>query len=57
MNRGLSQSINDLVAGFTHVRVRETVPDSILDSAEIIVVDLPPEALIELLQAGKVYLP
>lgn len=50
------ESLNDLVAGFTHVRVRETVPDSILDSAEIIVVDLPPEALIERLRAGKVYL-
>lgn len=36
------ESLNDIVAGFTHVRVRETVPDSILDSAEIIVVDLPP---------------
>ena len=51
------ESLNDLVAGFTHVRVRETVPDSILDSAEIIVVDLPPEALIERMRAGKVYLP
>lgn len=51
------ESLNDIVAGFTHVRVRETVPDSILDSAEIILVDLPPDALIERLQAGKIYLP
>lgn len=51
------ESLNDVVAGFTHVRVRETVPDSILSSAEIILVDLPPEALIERLTAGKVYLP
>ncbi|MCX9146029.1 sensor histidine kinase [Erythrobacter sp. WG] len=51
------ESLNDVVAGFTHVRVRETVPDSILASAEIILVDLPPEALIERLTAGKVYLP
>lgn len=51
------ESLNDIVAGFTHIRVRETVPDSMLDSAEIIVVDLPPEALIERLQAGKIYLP
>lgn len=51
------ESLNDIVAGFTHVRVRETVPDSILDSAEIILVDLPPAALIERLEAGKVYLP
>ncbi|MGP1679339.1 MAG: ATP-binding protein [Burkholderiales bacterium] len=51
------ESLNDVVAGFTHIRVRETVPDSILDKAELIVVDLPPEALIERLVAGKVYLP
>lgn len=51
------ESLNDIVAGFTHVRVRETVPDSILDSAEVILVDLPPEALIERLRSGRVYLP
>lgn len=51
------ESLNDVVAGFTHIRVRETVPDNILEHAEIIVVDLPPEALIERLEAGKVYLP
>ena len=51
------ESLNDVVAGFTHVRVRETVPDSILEHAELILVDLPSDALIERLQAGKVYLP
>lgn len=51
------ESLNDLVAGFTHIRVRETIPDSFLDTAELIVVDLPPDALIERLRAGKVYLP
>jgi two-component system sensor histidine kinase KdpD len=51
------ESLNDVVASFTHVRVRETVPDSILESAEVILVDLPPEALIERLKAGRVYLP
>ncbi|QZP08922.1 sensor histidine kinase KdpD [Caenibius sp. WL] len=51
------ESLNDVVAGFTHIRVRETVPDNILEHAEIIAVDLPPEALIERLEAGKVYLP
>ena len=51
------ESLNDIVAGFTHVRVRETVPDSILESAEVILVDLPPEALIERLKSGRVYLP
>ena len=51
------ESLNDVVAGFTHIRVRETVPDQILDDAELIIVDLPPDALIERLTAGKIYLP
>ncbi len=51
------ESLNDIVAGFTRVRVRETVPDRILEMAEIEVVDIPPDELIERLKAGKVYLP
>ena len=51
------ESLNDVVASFTRVRVRETVPDRILEMAEIEVVDIPPDELIERLKAGKVYLP
>ena len=51
------ESLNDVVASFTRVRVRETVPDTILDQAEIEVVDIPPAELIERLKEGKVYLP
>jgi two-component system sensor histidine kinase KdpD len=51
------ESLNDVVASFTHVRVRETVPDRILELAEIEVVDLPPDELIERLRGGKVYVP
>lgn len=51
------ESLNDVVAGFTRVRVRETVPDAMLDDAEIEVVDLPPDELIERLKDGKVYVP
>ena len=51
------ESLNDVVAGFTRVRVRETVPDAVLDDAEIEVVDVPPDELIERLKAGKVYIP
>lgn len=51
------ESLNDVVASFTRVRVRETVPDSILEMADIEVVDIPPDELIERLKAGKVYLP
>lgn len=51
------ESLNDVVASFTRVRVRETVPDSILEQAEIEVVDIPPDELIERLKDGKVYIP
>jgi two-component system sensor histidine kinase KdpD len=51
------ESLNDVVASFTRVRVRETVPDSVFESAEIEVVDLPPDELIQRLKDGKVYVP
>ena len=51
------ESLNDTVASFTRVRVRETVPDRLLEDAEIEVVDLPPDELIARLKAGKVYVP
>jgi two-component system, OmpR family, sensor histidine kinase KdpD len=50
------ESLNDVVAQITQIRVRETVPDSILDRADDIeVVDLSPDDLIERLREGKVY--
>jgi two-component system, OmpR family, sensor histidine kinase KdpD len=50
------ESLNDQVAELTEVRVRETVPDSVLAVAdEVVLIDLTPEALIARLQAGKVY--
>src|SRR6201996_8961282 len=52
------ESLNDIVAQITHVQVRETVPDSILDRAEDIeLVDLTPEDLLQRLKDGKVYMP
>lgn len=52
------ESLNDIVAQVTGVKVRETVPDVVLEQAgEIELVDLPPDALIERLRAGKVYVP
>ena len=51
------ESLNDVVAQITKVRVRETVPDSILDRADDIeLVDLTPEDLLQRLKDGKVYL-
>lgn len=52
------ESLNDVVAQITHVRVQETLPDRIVDSAdEIELIDLTPEALIQRLKEGKVYVP
>jgi two-component system sensor histidine kinase KdpD len=52
------ESLNDIVAQITRVRVRETVPDAIFDRADAVeLVDLTPGDLIERLKAGKVYIP
>ena len=51
------ESLNDVVASFTRVRVRETVPDRVVEEADIEVVDIPPDELIERLKEGKVYIP
>src|SRR5215469_6365544 len=52
------ESLNDIIAKITQIRVRETVPDSVLDQADDIeVVDLSPEDLIKRLHEGKVYVP
>jgi two-component system sensor histidine kinase KdpD len=52
------ESLNDVVAQITRVRVREIVPDEILDRADAIkLVDLTPDELIQRLKEGKVYIP
>jgi len=52
------ESVNDIVARITGVIVRETVPDAIFDAAaEVELVDLPPDELLERLREGKVYVP
>ncbi|MCJ0764756.1 DUF4118 domain-containing protein [Variovorax terrae] len=52
------ESLNGTVGAITGVRVHETVPDTVLDQAdEIILVDVTPDELMNRLQAGKVYLP
>jgi len=51
------ESRTDTVRQISGATVNETVPDSILDGAEIEVVDLPPDELLKRLDEGKVYLP
>lgn len=52
------ESLNGTVGAITGVRVHETVPDSVLDGAdEVVLVDATPDELAARLAAGKVYLP
>jgi two-component system sensor histidine kinase KdpD len=49
-------SLNDVVGGITGVRVGETVPDTVFDAAdEVVLVDLPADELLARLKDGKVY--
>jgi two-component system sensor histidine kinase KdpD len=50
------ESLNDVIARITRIRVRETVPDRIVDTAdEVELIDLTPADLIARLGEGKVY--
>ncbi|MCX7276372.1 MAG: DUF4118 domain-containing protein, partial [Burkholderiales bacterium] len=52
------ESLNGTVGAITGIRVHETVPDTVLDSAdEVVLVDVTPDELTARLQAGKVYMP
>lgn len=52
------ESRADAVAQITSVPVQETVPDSVFDeAAEVELIDLPPESLLQRMQEGKVYTP
>ncbi|MGB7602037.1 MAG: sensor histidine kinase KdpD, partial [Candidatus Sulfotelmatobacter sp.] len=52
------ESLNDVVAQITRVRVRETVPDAIFNRADAVeLVDLTPDDLIQRMREGKVYVP
>ena len=51
------ESLNDVVGGITNVRVWETVPDTVFDQAdEVVLVDIPADELLARLKAGKVYM-
>lgn len=52
------ESLSDVVANITGVRVRERVPDTVLQGADdVLLVDLSPAELIERLNEGRIYLP
>lgn len=50
------EGMNELVASITGIEVRETIPDRVLDEADDVqLVDLPVGALLNRLEAGKIY--
>lgn len=52
------ESLNDVVSQIIHARIKETVPDYMIELADSIeLVDLPPEDLLRRLEEGKVYIP
>jgi two-component system sensor histidine kinase KdpD len=52
------ESLNDVVASITGVRVRETLPDKILDEAdEVELIDISPYALRQRMRHGNIYPP
>ncbi|KQQ91747.1 two-component system sensor histidine kinase KdpD [Massilia sp. Leaf139] len=56
MNVQHLESLNDAVGGITGIRVAETIPDTMFDAAdEVVLVDLPADELLARLKAGKVY--
>lgn len=52
------ESLNDVIGGITGIRVAETLPDTVFDQAdEIVLVDIPADDLLTRLKEGKVYQP
>ena len=50
------ESLNDVVGGITGIRVAETLPDTVFDEAdEVVLIDIPADELLARLKAGKVY--
>jgi two-component system sensor histidine kinase KdpD len=50
------ESLNDVVGSITGIRVAETLPDTVFDTAdEVVLVDVPADELLARLKAGKIY--
>ncbi len=58
MNIQHLESLNDQVQSISNIRVRETVPDWVVQRAdEVVMVDLTPRALLNRLERGVIYAP
>ena len=52
------ETLSEVVGGIAGIRVLETVPEHVFDGAdEVVLVDLPPDELLQRLKEGKVYVP
>ena len=51
------ESLNDIVKQITGISVNETIPDKIIADAQVVVIDMPPEALRKRLERGNIYKP
>ena len=52
------ESLNDVVAQITGTKVRETIPDRVIDEVtDIELIDLPTDELLNRMKEGKVYIP
>lgn len=51
------ESLNDVISKITGITVNETIPDKILEDAEIHIVDINADVLIQRLKDGKIYIP
>ncbi|MEW6768143.1 MAG: sensor histidine kinase KdpD [Pseudomonadota bacterium] len=50
------EGLNDVIQKITKIRVRETVPDTVFEQAdELVLVDFPPDELLKRLAEGKIY--
>jgi two-component system sensor histidine kinase KdpD len=51
------ESLNDVISKITGIKVSETIPDKVLEEADIHLVDIDADALIQRLKEGKIYIP
>ncbi len=52
------ESLNDVVEDITKIQVKETVPDSIFDKADMVkLIDIEPDELLRRFENGKIYSP
>lgn len=49
------ESLNDIVKQITGVSINETIPDNIIADAEVVIIDIPPDALRNRLKRGNIY--